>query len=88
MKAEFRKQFIANLKGIKNRELANEIEYLIDQIEVIGSVDQISGIKKLTGHHDYYRIRIEDYRIGIKLSGDTVIFVCMYHRSIIYKLFP
>jgi mRNA interferase RelE/StbE len=75
MKVEFRKQFIANLKGIKNRDLANEIEYLIDHIETINNIDQIAGLKKMTGYNDYYRIRIEEYRIGAKLSGGTIIFV-------------
>ena len=88
MKVEFRKQFIANFSGIKNKDLADEIEHLIDLTESVSSITQIAGIKKLAGHHDYYRIRVEDYRIGIKLSGDTVIFVCMYHRSVVYKLFP
>ena len=88
MKVDFRKHFIANLNAIKDKSLADEVEYLITLIETAKSIDEIPGIKKLSGYHDYYRIRLEDYRIGMKLSGDTAIFVCMYHRSIIYKLFP
>jgi mRNA interferase RelE/StbE len=88
MKAQFRKQFIANLKGIKNPQLADEIEFLIELVESVDSISLVAGIKKLTGYTGYYRISIEDYRIGVKLSGDTVIFVCMYHRSVIYELFP
>ena len=49
MKAEFRKQFIANLKGIKNPELADEIEYLIDFIESIQDIEEIAGVKSLRG---------------------------------------
>ena len=33
MKVEFRKQFIANLKGIKDKDLADEIEFVISLVE-------------------------------------------------------
>lgn len=88
MKKEFRKQFLSNLKGIKDKNLADEIAFILEVVETVERVKAIPGIKKLTGYNDLYRIRVEDYRIGIQLSGKKIIFVCLYHRSVIYEKFP
>jgi len=55
---------------------------------VANSVSEIKNIKRLTGFTDYYRIRIGDYRIGIKLDKLTIIFSTINHRKDIYKKFP
>jgi mRNA interferase RelE/StbE len=46
------------------------------------------GIKKLSGFPDAYRIRSGNYRIGMFLEGDKVIFARVAHRKDIYKIFP
>lgn len=88
MKVEFRKQFVSNMLGIKDKHLADEIEFAIENIFDSNAINEIIGIKKLTGFKDYYRIKIGDYRIGIKISGKTAIVICLLHRSVIYKHFP
>jgi mRNA interferase RelE/StbE len=49
---------------------------------------EIIHVKKLKGSEDYYRIRIGNYRVGIILADDTVIFVRFLHRRDIYRYFP
>jgi mRNA interferase RelE/StbE len=36
----------------------------------------------------FYRVRIGDYRIGLELAGDELIFVRCLHRKEIYRYFP
>jgi len=36
----------------------------------------------------YYRIRVGDYRIGVKLEKDIIYFVVVEHRKDVYKTFP
>ena len=36
----------------------------------------------------YYRIRIGDYRIGIKGEGDVIVLMRVMHRKDIYRVFP
>ena len=45
---------------------------------------------KLQGYEDYYRIRVGDYRIGLRLDHDRrlVEFRRILHRSRIYRSFP
>jgi len=45
-------------------------------------------LKKLNGYNFHYRIRIGEYRIGLKVVGDTIVFVTFDHRKDIYKTFP
>ncbi len=37
---------------------------------------------------NYFRIRIGDYRVGIKITGNEILFVRILHRKEIYKFFP
>ncbi|WP_079720471.1 type II toxin-antitoxin system RelE family toxin [Salegentibacter holothuriorum] len=46
-------------------------------------------IKKLKGFKDFYRIRIGDYRLGVKkLTDQEILLVRFLQRKEIYKYFP
>ncbi|WP_245587395.1 type II toxin-antitoxin system RelE family toxin [Cylindrospermum stagnale] len=51
------------------------------------SLGEINNVKKLKADGDYYRIRVGDYRIGIAVSGDVVIFMRILHRREVYRYF-
>jgi len=42
----------------------------------------------LTSDGAYYRIRLGDYRIGLVVNEQTVVFVRFLHRREIYRYFP
>lgn len=88
MKVEFKKSFLKDLKKLKNKSLQNSIYNCIIQIESAESIVEIKNLKKLTGFELHYRIRVGDYRIGLKLENDVVNFVVFEHRKDIYKIFP
>jgi len=46
--------------------------------------------QKLRGYRSYYRIRVGDYRIGLRLNFDRPVieFRRVLHRRRIYRLFP
>ncbi|WP_202807006.1 type II toxin-antitoxin system RelE family toxin [Planktothrix agardhii] len=48
----------------------------------------MNHLKKLQGYDTFYRIRLGNYRIGIELNEDTIIFTRFLHRKDIYKFFP
>ena len=89
MNFEFKKSFARDLKkkskGIKLRSRVQEIIHEVDNAE---NLHEIKNIKKLKAEGDYYRIRLGDYRIGLKIKGGTVIFVRFLHRNEIYRYFP
>jgi mRNA interferase RelE/StbE len=88
MKVEFKKSFLKELKKLKNKSLKNSIAESIIQVESAENIANIKNLKKLTGYDIYYRIRVGDYRIGLKIEKDAVYFVVCEHRKDIYRKFP
>lgn len=88
MKVEFKKSFLKELKKLKDKHLKNSIAECIFHIESADNLSHIKNLKKLAGYDVYYRIRIGDYRIGLKIEKNLVNFVVCEHRKEIYKKFP
>ncbi|HQP00331.1 MAG TPA: type II toxin-antitoxin system RelE/ParE family toxin, partial [Caldisericia bacterium] len=61
---------------------------LIEEIKEVKSIKNIKNLKKLKIGKNYYRINIFDYRIGMILESDNLIFVRILNRKDIYKYFP
>ena len=88
MKVEFRKSFEKDLLKILDAKMSERIQEIIEQVEGAENLSGVSNVKKLKGETDYYRIRVGDYRIGIKVKDDLVSFVRILHRKEIYRYFP
>jgi mRNA interferase RelE/StbE len=88
MKINFKKSFLKELNRLNDNQLKQKIVDCILQVEVAQNLAEIKNIKKLKGFESYFRIRINDYRIGINIENDTVNFVVFEHRKDIYKTFP
>ena len=88
MKILFEEGFLKDVSKIKDKKLSGRIDGIICKIKMAEDLQEISGVKKLKGFQTYYRIRIGDYRIGLELSDNSVIFSCFAHRKDIYKYFP
>ena len=88
MKVEFRKRFLKDLEVVAHKNLRRRIKQTIERVEQARSLHEVQGIKKLRGGEGYYRIRMGDYRLGLVLRADTVIFVRFLHRKDVYRYFP
>ncbi|MDJ0844187.1 type II toxin-antitoxin system RelE family toxin [Crocosphaera sp.] len=88
MKTQFRKSFEKDLKKILDKKLLIKIKEIIQEIETVTTLGEIKNLKKIKGEANFYRIRIGEYRIGIKVNEDTVTFVRLLHRREIYRFFP
>jgi mRNA interferase RelE/StbE len=88
MKVDFKKSFLKDVKKLKNNKLKGLIAECIIQVESAENISSIKNLKKLTGYDVYFRIRIGDYRIGVKIENNVVYFVVFEHRKEIYKKFP
>lgn len=60
----------------------------IENAEDSDAPNQIHNFKKLKGSQSYYRIRIGEYRVGLKMERDTLIFVRFLSRKEVYWFFP
>jgi mRNA interferase RelE/StbE len=88
MKVEFKQSFTKDLKGIKDRRLLKRVGETIEAVERARSLSEVQGVRKLRGEERYYRLKIGDYRLGIIVEGEAVIFVRFLHRRDIYTYFP
>lgn len=88
MKVEYKKSFLKDLKKLKNKNLKNSILNCIEEVESAPNIRQITNLKKLTGYENHYRLKIGDFRIGLKLENDVMYFVVFDHRKDIYRGFP
>jgi len=88
VKVVFEASFSRDLKKIRERPILARVEQAITDVKNADTVQDIKAFGKLSGYDTYYRIRMGDYRIGIEVSGDEVIFVRILHRKDIYRYFP
>jgi mRNA interferase RelE/StbE len=70
MKIEVQKSFEKDISKVRNKELAIKVLATISMLEKVENASDIPNLKKLAGHDDYYRIRVSNYRIGLKLEKD------------------
>jgi mRNA interferase RelE/StbE len=88
MKVVINKKFDKDVSKIKDPDIKFKLLQIIEQVELAKSVGDINNLKKLKGWKHYYRLRIGDYRIGVEIVGNTVLFLRFGHRQQIYTDFP
>ena len=88
MHIQYQKRFLKDLASITSKSRA-KIEILVfHDLSESNKIGTLSKLKKLKGYHHYFKVRVGDYRIGIKIENDTLTFERVLHRKEIYKFFP
>lgn len=90
MQILFNRKFLKDLAEIPTKIRTRVEELVFKEIPSHTSTSQIPGLEKLKGCAQYYRIRVGDYRIGIKINpvNSDLSFERILHRKEIYKFFP
>ncbi len=88
MKVIFSKRFRKQYYASRNDALRNKLREIVIKVENASTPRDIPNLRKLEGYPSSYRIRMGDYRIGVHIEGDTVIFADFDHRGQIYSRFP
>jgi mRNA interferase RelE/StbE len=88
MIVSFDKSFSKSLDKIGDTIALKNTSKAIEKCEKANSLIEISNLKKLKGYKNYYRIKIGDYRIGVEIENETILFILISHRKNIYNLFP
>lgn len=81
-------KFEKQVSKIDSRKLKQDILGIILQAEKAGSIAELKSLKKLVGYKYHFRIRLDDYRIGLYLDNDVLEFAAFDNRKDIYKYFP
>jgi len=88
MNVKFEKKFQKDILNISNITTLNNLERIIFAVKEAKKISDIPNIKKLKGTKTAYRIRVGDYRMGVYIENDTVEFICILPRNIVYRHFP
>jgi mRNA interferase RelE/StbE len=89
MKIRYGKAFSKDLEAISNNPgMKKRLLELIEKLKITGSLNELHGVRKIEGYESYYRVRISDYRLGAKVSGDFLELIRFLHRKEIYRRFP
>ena len=84
----FRTSFTRDLRRVRDRSLLKRVKQTIEEVEAAVRVLDIKNLKKLRTEGRYYRIKLGDYRIGLLIEDNTIVFVRLLHRSEINRYFP
>jgi mRNA interferase RelE/StbE len=85
----YAKAFWKDLEAVsRNPPLKRRLLELIDTLRTTESPEQLQGLRKIEGYESYYRLRVGDYRLGLKVSGSTLEVIRFLHRKEIYRRFP
>jgi mRNA interferase RelE/StbE len=88
VKIAFEASFARDLKRIRDRQLLQRVQQVIESVKEAATIDAVAGVKKMQGYDTFYRLRLGDYRIGLEVADDRVIFVRLLHRKDVYRYFP
>lgn len=76
------------MKLLGDKKFKVRVAQIIEHLEGVSSLKEISSLKKLKGFKNAYRIRSGNFRIGFLIEKDTIILGRCLARKDIYKYFP
>lgn len=88
MKVEYHKSFERDLRRVRDRNLLNRVKAILIELEDSESLEILTDIKAMKGHPEYFRVRIGDYRLGLKRIDGGVRIIRFLSRGDIYRKFP
>ena len=88
MQIEITHKFQKQFEECNDKRIRSKVASIIQEVILIDSMIGFNNLKKLSGYKNSYRIHAGQYRIGIVIDHDDVIFAVFDHRSDIYKYFP
>jgi mRNA interferase RelE/StbE len=89
MEILYGKKFSRDLDAIRHEtDIKAHLLKLIETIRAAKSFSDLKGVRKIEGYQAYFRIKVGDYRLGIKTTQNTVELIRFLHRKDIYRRFP
>ena len=89
MKLLYGKRFNKDLDAIRHEaKVKKKLLELIEQIKETDSLANLKAVRKIEGYQNYFRIKVGNYRLGIKLTKKRIELIRFLHRKEIYRRFP
>ncbi len=88
MEIRVNKTFLKELAQIPAGQKKKIEQFVFNDAQELGRLEDIPNLRKLKGYKYFYRIRFGDYRAGVRIENNILIFERLLHRKDIYKFFP
>ena len=89
MNITYHSKFKKDIRKINDSKLKESLLDKIQEMKEVSSIEDLPGIKKMSGHSTAYRMRIGSYRLGFYLENEGNLQLKRFvKRNDIYKLFP
>ena len=88
MEVRFDAGFYRDFRQIRDADLRRRVGRVIENVEAASIPSEISGLRRMGAIGRFYRIRVGQYRVGVKIEGETVTLLRFGHRREIYRSFP
>ena len=88
MKTLYSKKFLRDLATIPKNERTSIEIFVFETLIKFNSISEVGKFEKLRGYQNFYKVRVGNYRLGLKLEGETLILERVLHRKDIYRYFP
>ena len=89
MELLYRKKFSKDLDAIRGEpKIKADLLKVIEKIREARSLADLKEVRKIEGYEGYFRIKLADYRLGIKVRQNSVELIRFLHRKDIYRRFP
>ena len=89
MELLYGKRFSKDLDAIRDEsKIKAALLELIETIKAADSLDGLRDVRKIGGYRGYFRVKLGDYRLGIKADRNQIELIRFLHRKDIYRRFP
>jgi len=89
MELLYGKKFSKDLDAIRGEpKIKADLLKVIEKIREARSLADLKEVRKIEGYEGYFRIKLADYRLGIKVRQNSVELIRFLHRKDIYRRFP
>ncbi len=85
---EITRKFKKQVEACKDTSIRAQVGKTLEDTIAASKPSDIKHLKKLKGAKNCFRIKLDNYRIGLKIQNDVIIFAAFDHRADIYKYFP
>lgn len=80
--------FSKDIDKLTNRNISKKLIKVLSELKNANHIHDINNLEKLKGYKNSYRIRINEYRMGMFITGNTIELARFLHRKEIYRKFP
>ncbi len=91
MKISYSKQALKEIEGLRDPVAVKGLVRAIRILEEVENLHSLAQVKALAGGGGYFRMRIGNYRMGMRMAdeaNDGVLLLRVMHRREIYRHFP